>query len=401
MANNILNIKDSVVQDDVISGQQFHTYTPYTTSYNNNDEVRITIQSQDLIVLPSQSYLFIDFSTAKNDGSPFADEEAIFGYNFTAHMFSEMIYELNGIEIDRNKYPGLTSTMKCLIACKSEDERSYVLFNESSNKSITVGQFRMMLPLRFLFGFCDDFRKVIMNSKHEIILVRSRTNERVYQANTDRLKLTVNKIQWKMPHVTLSDQAKLSMLKIISKNSSLLIPFRSWDLYELPVLPATTRHTWSVKTTSQVRKPRYIVVGFQTNRGTVINDSSEFDHCNITNIKVYLNNERFPYDDLNLNITQRNFHELYYTMQNIQQSYYNEISFYNPTGYDLTNFISKPLFAFDCTRSDETVKSGMVDVRLELEASANFPADTAAYCLIIHDNLVRYSPFTSIVHRDI
>lgn len=401
MANNILDIKNSIDQYDDITSQQFHTYAPYTTSFNNNDEIRITIQSQDLIVLPAQSYIYIDFSTAKHDGTPFADDEAIFAYNFTAHMFSEMRYELNGIEIDRNKCPGITSSMKCLVACKSEDERSYVLFNENSNKAIAVGTYRMLIPLRFIFGFCDDFRKVIMNSKHELILVRSRSNENIYQANSDMLKLTINKIYWKMPHVSLSDRAKLSMLKLISRNDSLYIPFRSWDLYELPVLPTTNRHTWSVKTTSQVRKPRYVIVAFQTNRNNIITDSSEFDHCNISNIKLYLNNERYPYDDFNLKMTENHFHELYYMVQNIQQSYYNEISFYNPTGYDLTNFSKKPVFAFDCTRSDESVKAGMVDVRLELEASTNFAPNTAAYCLIIHDNLVRYSPFSSIVHRDI
>lgn len=398
----ILNIKNSVEQDVDITSQQFHTYTPYTTSFNNNDEVRITIQSQDLIVLPSQSYIYLEFSTEKNDGTPFTDNQAIFAYNFTAHMFSEMRYELNGFEIDRNKSPGITSSMKCIIACKSEDERSYVLFNENSNKQIAAATYRMLIPLRFIFGFCDDFRKVVLNCKHELILVRSRTNTSIYQANTDLLKLKINKIHWKIPHVSLNDRAKLTMLKMISRNESLFIPYRSWDLYELPALPSTTRHTWSVKTTSQVRKPRYVIVAFQTNRANnILNDSSEFDHCSISNIKLYLNNERYPYDDYNLNIAENHFHELYYMIQNIQQTYYNEVSFYNPTGYDLANFVKKPLFAFDCTRSDESVKTGMVDVRLELEARSNFPASTVAYCLVIHDNLVRYSPFNSIVHREI
>lgn len=232
MANNILNIKDSIQHEDFIISQQFHTYAPYTTSFDNNDEVRITIQSQDLFVLPSYSYLYIDFTTSPHESAK-DGEAAEFAYNFTA--FSEMRYELNGIEIDRNKSPGITSTMKCLIACKSEDERSYALFNENSGKTVDVGTYRMLLPLRFLFGFCDDFRKVVMNCKHELILTRCRTNECAYQAATDIVKFSINKIQWKIPHVALSDAAKLSMLKIISKNDSLYIPF--------PVLPTTNRHT--------------------------------------------------------------------------------------------------------------------------------------------------------------
>lgn len=400
MANNILNIKDSIQHEDFITSQQLHTYTPYTTSFDNNDEMRITIQSQDLFVLPSYSYLYIEFTVAVRDGVK-EGEQATFAYNFTTQMFSEMRYELNGIEIDRNKMPGITSTMKCLIACKSEDDRSYALFNENSNKTVKAGTYRMLLPLRFLFGFCDDFRKVIMNCKHELILTRSRSNDCIYKANADMLILTINKIHWKIPHVSLSDKAKLSMLKIISKNDSLYIPFRSWDLYEFPVLPTTNRHTWSVKTMSQVKKPRYVIFAFQTDRRIYAKDSSEFDHCSISNIKLYSNNERYPYDDLNLNISENHFHELFYMMQGIQKTYYNEVSSINPTVYDLTHFLSRPLFAFDCTRSDEAIKTGMVDVRLELEAKSNFPASTAVYCLIIHDNLIRYSPFSSIVHREI
>ncbi|XP_031634851.1 uncharacterized protein LOC116348524 [Contarinia nasturtii] len=401
MANNILSIKNSIVDENDVISQQFHTYTPYTTSFNNNDEVRITIQSQDLITLPSQSYIYMEFSCARTDNELFANNQAVFSYNFTSHMFSEMRYELNGIEIDRNKLPGITSIMKCVVACKSEDHYLYELFNDKGDKSITTGTYRMMIPLRFIFGFCDDFRKVILNCKHELILVRNRSNICVYQSNADILTLTINKIQWKVPHVSLSDQAKLSMLKTISRNENLYIPYRSWDLYELPALPTTNRHTWSVKTTSQVRKPRYVIVAFQTNRSTIVNDSSAFDTCNISNVKLYLNNERYPYDDLNLQFTADHFSELFHMVKTIQCTYYNEVSFYNPTEYNLDNFTKKPMFAFDCTKSDESVKTGMVDVRLELEARENFPALTTAYCLIIHDNLVRYSPFSSIVHREI
>lgn len=400
MANKILQVKSPVLQDDDIISQQYHTYTPYTTSYNNNDEIRITIQSQDLNVLPAYSYLYIEFKTEKSDGTPFGNEEAFFAYNCIAHLFSEIRYELNGFEIDRCKVPGITSTLKNLVACKSEDERSYVLFNHNSETAINVGTYRMILPLRFVFGFCDDFRKVILNSKHELILVRSRSNVNFYKSNADNLKLTINKIQWKIQHVQLSDKAKLSMLKMISRNESLLLPFRTWDLYELPLIPQTTRHTWSVKTTSQVNKPRYVIVAFQTNRNNIIgSDFSMFDHCNITNLKLYLNNERYPYDDMNLCFNESHFHELYHIVQSIQQNYYHDVSFYNPVGLDIANFMNRPIFAFDCSRSDETVKTGMVDVRIEIEASTNIAANTSAYCLIIHDNLIQYSPFSSMVHR--
>lgn len=400
MSSKILQIKSPIHQDTDIISQQFHTYTPYTTSFNNNDEIRITIQSQDLNVLPSESYLFLEFTTTKFDGTPFVADEAIFTYNFIAHLFSEVRYELNGVEIDRCKNPGITSLLKCMIACKTTDQKPYMLFSMGSNTSVETAGYKMILPLRFLFGFCDDFKKIVLNSKHELILVRSRTDLNLYQARVDSLRLTMNKIQWKIPHISLSDGAKLTMWKTISRSEGLLIPFRSWDLYELPVLPTTTRHTWSVKTTTQVNKPRYVVVAFQMNRNNVVaSNASHFDHCNITNVKLHLNNERYPYDDMNMSFGNNNFTELFYLYQNIQQTYYNETTMNNAVDVNLLGFLERPIFPFDCTRSDESIKSGMVDVRIEIEASQNFPAHTAAYCLIIHDNLIEYSPFTSEVHR--
>lgn len=400
MSSKILQVKSPVHQDNDIIDQQFHTYTPYTRSFNNNDEIRIVIQSQDLNVLPSDSYLFIEFASSKIDNTQFAAGEAAFVYNYITHLFSEVRYELNGVEIDRCKNPGITSLLKCLIACKTEDYMSYKLYNHYSAQDITTGIYRVILPLRFIFGFCDDFKKIIINSKHELILTRSRTNLNMYVSLRDVLNITVNKIHWKIPHVSVNDGTKLSMLKTISRNESLLIPFRSWDLYELPAIPQTTRHTWSVKTTSQVNKPRYVVIAFQINRNNIVtNDAAAFDHCNVTNLKLYLNNDRYPYDDLNLNFNEGNYHELFNLYQNIQKSYYNETSIIHPIDLDLAGFLLRPVFAFDCTRSDESIKSGMVDVRIEIEASANIPVNTTAYCLIIHDNLIEYSPFTSMVHR--
>lgn len=402
MASKILQIKSPIHQDTDIISQQFHTYTPYTTSFNNNDEIRITIQSQDLNVLPSESYLFLEFTVAKSDGTRYVGDEAIFTYNFMAHLFSEVRYELNGVEIDRCKNPGITSLLKCMIACKTTDQKPYMLFTMGSNSNVECVTYKTVLPLRFLFGFCDDFKKIVLNSKHELILVRSRTNLNLYQANADMLRLTMNRIQWKVPHVSLSDGAKLIMWKTISRSEGLLIPFRSWDLYELPVLPTTTRHTWSVKTATQVNKPRYVVVAFQMNRNNVVtSNASHFDHCNITNVKLHLNNERYPYDDMNVSFGGNNFTELFHTYQNIQQTYYNETTMNNAVDVDLLGFLERPIFPFDCTRSDESIKSGMVDIRIEIEASQNIPANTAAYCLIIHDNLIEYSPFTSEVRRAI
>lgn len=414
MTEKILQVKSPIVHSDSITDQQYHTYTPYTTSFNNNDEIRIVIQSQDLYVLPSESYLLIEIAVSKKDNVQqlLVDAQAqglnvnvnpLFTSNFILHMFSEIRYELNGFELDRCKLPAITNILKSMIALKPSDKSFYELATVNSSQIVNMQTYNMIVPLKFLFGFCDDFNKIILNSKHELILVRSRSDINAYIAPVDIVNMKVNKIQWKIQHISLSDAAKLSMLKTLDRNDELPIKYRTWDLYELPIIPQTTRHNWSVKTTTQLTKPRFVVIAFQTNKNFVVNsDASRFDHCDILDLKLVMNNQRFPYDSLNLNFAEEEFryHELYHLFLQVQQSYYNGPPSTHPLP-SFSSFLNHPIFAFDCSRTDESIKSGMVDVRIEIQAKNNIPANTTAYCLIIHDNLVYYSPFTNLIQRSI
>lgn len=407
--SDILNIGSSIKRDDSIVRKQYHTYTPYVQSYNNNDEVRIAIQSQDLYVLPSESYIYMEIAVARQAapavaGVAAAAEPAVrFIYNFIPHFFSEIRYELNGYEIDRCKNPGITSTMKRLAAQRQRNIHNLTTTYDDAN--IAVRTYGLILPLSDVLGFADDYRRVVINAKHELILVRSRNDVNTIlgeAAANGLIGITIRKIQWKIPHIQLADHSKLKMLKMLEQKHTISIPFRSWDLYEIPQLPAATKHIWSVKTTTQLTKPRYVIVGLQTNRNNnLVADSSGFDHCDISDVKLYMNNEYYPYDNYNSNFDEGNFQDLLFAFLNIQNTYYYGTEKTNQAGLTANVFLSRPLFAFDCTRNDESLMNSTVDVRVEINARENIPANTAAYCLIIHDNIVTYSPFEGTVIKSI
>lgn len=404
--SEILQIRKGVGHIDDITSMQYHTYTPYTTSFKNNDEIRITIQSQDLYVQPSDSYLLIEFKATKRDGKPFGErgQDGFFTRLSALQFFSEMRYELNGVEIDRCKLPSLTAELKTMLACKTTDESHFQSMAWLNSLPITDMTYHLAIPLKFIFGFCDDYNKIVLNSKHELILMRDHSDTNAYMGLTDSIKFDILKIQWKIPHVTLSDQAKLGMLRTIGRGDTIPLAFRSWDLYELPSVPHTTRNIWSVKTTTQTTRPRYVVVAFQHNRNHIVGaNPRHFDHCEITNLRLYLNNERYPYDDLNYNFNSPDgdFSEQVSLLANIQRDYYSGVHDANPnTIKQLLKDKQSAIFAFNCSRSDESVKTGMVDVRIEMDARQNFPTHTTAYCLIIHDTMIRYCPATGIVNRD-
>lgn len=204
-----------------------------------------------------------------------------------------------------------------------------------------------------------------------------------------------------MPHITLADNAKLKMLRYLERQRTINMNFRAWDLYELPAIPETSRHIWKVKTTSQANKPRYVIVGLQTSRNSNFKtDASCFDHCNISDLKLFLNTTCYPYDNMKLNFEKDDYHELYMQFYEIQKNlYYNGTEPYNPIEMSYKAFKDRCLFTFDCTRTEDSLVNSAVDVRIEITATKNITANTAAFCLIITDREIEYSPFNGIVNK--
>ncbi|XP_011858672.1 PREDICTED: uncharacterized protein LOC105556200 [Vollenhovia emeryi] len=202
-----------------------------------------------------------------------------------------------------------------------------------------------------------------------------------------------------MPHIVLNDVNKLSLLRTLESGRFLSVGFRSWDLYEFPLLQSTTKHSWAVKTTAQLEKPRYVIFALQTGRRNVLtSDSSTFDHCKLTNVKLYLNSDFYPYDDMNLDIDNNKSALLYDMYAKFQRSYYGRKL--DDAYLNVQSFItSGPFVVIDCSRQNETVKSATVDIRVEFECKDNVPSDTTAYCLIIHDRVIQYSPLTNVVRK--
>lgn len=306
MDSATLNLRSPIGYDDKITSIQEHAYNPYTTSYNHNDEIRIVIQNQDLYVLPHRSYIYIEGRVTVNAPAG-ADADASVAPNFVnnaaAFLFNEIRYELNGFPIDICKNVGITSTIKGYISfCPKDMARMETAsWNKSSDTPASAGYINFCIPLKSIFGFAEDYRNIIMNAKHELILLRSNSDVNALVGANNISSITINKIQWRIPHVTVGDAEKLKLMEIIKKKQPVQLNYRTWELFEYPVLPTTNKHIWSVKASSQLNTPRFIVIAFQTARKNAITAiKSGFDHCNLTDLKVYLNSETYSYENLNI-----------------------------------------------------------------------------------------------------
>lgn len=89
--------------------------------------------------------------------------------------------EQNGIVFDCNRNVGITSTMKTYL---SHVNNELLRFNNAGLDAVggssivtdSEGYFNVCILFRLLLGFCGDFKNVIVNTKQELVLIRSSSN---------------------------------------------------------------------------------------------------------------------------------------------------------------------------------------------------------------------------------
>ena len=92
---SIINILQQPNFDNSIIKKDYHSYTSYLQSFRNNDEIRISIQNLDLLVLRSESFLYIEGFATKDDSTVSPSLKLL--NNCMAYLLDEIRYEINSI----------------------------------------------------------------------------------------------------------------------------------------------------------------------------------------------------------------------------------------------------------------------------------------------------------------
>lgn len=396
--SNILDIESNYVTDSKISKIEYHSYIPYTNSFRPNDEIRIGVQQTDVYPYLHESFLFIE-GKIEDAG------KVKLSNNGLSFLFDQIRLEINGIEVDRTRVLGITSSLKGYLTGTTNNYYCYQNAGwDLHDKNIVndQGEFSACIPLKYWLGFFEDFKKILVNSRIELILTRC--NNDLNSLHTKTLNsvttgsITLNKVVWKIPHICVDDSERLKLMNIIEKGKSLFIPFRSFETYEYPELGKSRNVVWNLKTASKIEKPRYVIIGLQKNRKNNIGlDASVFNHCKITNVKVILNSVVYPYDNLNLNFDKKNSAILYNMYTSFQESYYGKDEG-KPILSPVTFESQAPIVVIDTSKQNDSGTASTVDVSIEIEALENLEG-VSAYCLLIHDRVIEYVPLSREVRK--
>jgi len=134
-------------------------------------------------------------------------------------------------------------------------------------------------------------------------------------------------------------------------------------MYTLYCWGNTTKHSLAIKTMIQLKKSRYVIFVLQSDKKNIMTaGKTYFDTCKLINVKLYLNFEFYPYDDLNLDFGKAAilyvFTFLYVLLSNLWKKW---------TIILIKLLLKSFTLAIDCSRQNEFVKSNTVDVRLTFQ----------------------------------
>ena len=239
--------------------------------------------------------------------------------------------------------------------------------------------------------------------QQRLTLTRTDDNNAIFRTGGAEGKVFIKNIRWLMPHVIPSDAYRLQLDKIIEKKEKIPVGYRMLQCDSTHVSADTTIFNWRLGVKSSPDIPRFIIVGFQTNR---INSQSFnpaiFDHCRVENIYVTLNAKRYPDTDYNIKFEENTYSRIYGDAALFRKKFFNMDELVSNCGINPFEFKSLyPLFVFDVSKQSEKLKTSVSDIHIKASFGANPGNNTMAYAVIISDRLFHFvsdgSKITNIV----
>ena len=134
--------------------------------------------------------------------------------------------------------------------------------------------------------------------KQNLTLTRNIDNDAIFRANTAAVgKIRFDRISWYMQHVMPDIDNKNKLYKIIERKETLQVGYRMIQCINASV-PQTTLFTWDLKSAESAEVPRFIIVGFKTNKSNNQRQNPAiFNNVGVNNIYVTLNSSKYPATD--------------------------------------------------------------------------------------------------------
>ena len=436
---DILQITEDIPVDDSIYDYEYKEYNPIVGTDLNRGSIVLTIESQDIYTHPAESFLVIEGELRRRaravDGAVqyYANDAVVtLINNAMMYLFSDVRFHLASHEIEVLQNPGHATTILGLLKYPDDFNKSFGMnqlwvkdentgaaeirpAQDAFNNGFVIrrdyiitspntnGKFSFKIPLKHFLGFCEDYKKILYGMQQKLTLTRTNDNNAIFRTGADEGEVYLERIRWFMPHVIPSDAYRLQLDKIIEKKEKIPVGYRMLQCDSSQVPATSTNFTWRLGVKSSPDIPRFIIVGFQTdkNNSQAFNPAI-FDNLNVRNIYVTLNAKRYPDTDYDNDFTENHFSRLYGDAALFRKKFYNMDELVSNCGINPQEYKTiYPLFVFDVTKQSEKLKTSVSDIHIKASFGNNPGINTMAYAVIISDRLFHFvsdgSKITNIV----
>ena len=426
--NSMLQIDEETQVDDSIQSYKRFAYLPISgTNLNNANPIVIRVENSDNYFRPCDSEIEFEGKVVKETGGEvYKKAEAVLALinNGLMYLFDNIKYELSSTEIESVYQPGQATTMFGLLTknnayneggglnslwlpddddgtAKADnngwDTRRKLLFLnnvlEGEAEDPNAGSFRFSVRLEDIFGFATDYRRVMYGFVHTLTLVRNVNHSDALfgTAAAAAGKVEFSKISWILPNIEPSQVANYELVKLINEQRTLSIDFRVRQCLTT-IVPKSDTFLWRLGIRSSPEKPRYLVLGFQTDKeGSLQKNLGLFDHCKLQNTYVLLNNQRYPAMDYNANFPKNHINKLYREFYQFMEKFYGISDSVSSTSVDPVSYKHLfPLIVYDVSRQSERIQQAVIDITIQCHFEGNVGEKTKAYCLMISDRRLKF-----------
>ncbi|XP_065645648.1 uncharacterized protein LOC136076109 [Hydra vulgaris] len=331
----------------------------------------------------------------KNDGTAYANTDAIsLINNGIMYLFDRISYKLSSTDVETIDNPGVATTMLGLLKYSNNFQVSKGLnqlwYKDSSTtasltdnvgfvirqgviiqKPTTKGAFSFRIPLNHIFG--SD-------------------NNAIFRANNVVAgKVVLDKVALYIPQLDPSFEQESKLLSMISSKVTIQSAYRERRLNSMAV-PQTTSFDWQLSPKASSERPRYVIVGFQTNKLLdQTTNPSLFDHCDLQNMQVIVRNKNYPELNYNLSFPNMKYSLAYGTASDFSEKFYGTSNLITNGNILYTEYRDLfPIMVFDVSNQRERLDSSIVNISINATFNTAVPANTMAYALVISDKLLNF-----------
>jgi hypothetical protein len=357
------------------------------------------VNNQQHYLLFGEAYLYGEVELTLTGG----DDKLTLENNWFPRCFSQMLLKIGGTEVEGiHSSVGEASTLANFVMTSGEYRRSHgqvagwmpdtgkgdkdvadIDYNAGYYWRMKIyndkKKFSFIFPLKYLFGFCTDYNKVLYLIKIRLELnlkPDSEISPDIFYGDTGTTgKIKFNRLDLHVPYIEPSLEIEEIITKRLSTNTPIDVVFLKRTMNTLSI-GTGERVSWALGNFTNA--VRFVFVCFKKEASAVDKNNALFTADGIQSLKLQLNGLYYPVDHLVVNSDDNNVAEVYKAYIEACESFGNEPQLTLQEYSDLY-----PIFAFDCSSQPDNLKSNGIQMTLHITKKSASTFD--AFALMLED----------------